>query len=799
MKKSLLNSRLGVSLGVASGLSILAAATPVAAQLEEIVVTAQYREQGLQDVPLSISAVTGEMVTENAIIKVEDLQSVVPNFNYTETGISTQFLIRGIGSGVNQGFEQSVGLYIDGVHYPRGQQARIPFLDLERVEVLRGPQSILFGKNSVAGALNITTAKPTEEFEGSVFVSHEFEYDETIVEGYLSGTIAKGVRGRVAARSRDLDGWIENLTLDTNEPERDETTFRTTFEFDFSDNVFGTLKYERSEFDTLGRNIEIENAQPGPSGLTYPEILVNVFGQDVSNLNVTQDGRRSSNGDISENEMQTLQFDLDWSIGDFELKSITAYQDLDYNEVCDCDFTGANVFTASLNEEYEQISQEFRLTSPVGDKFDYIVGVFLQDSEHRYNDAITVANNSILIPAINARIAGAGDLLGGTEAARNASVDSTVLSAFAQFNWQINDAWRLQLGGRITNEEKDGFRSLSVVPVGGGAITAKEVGASAVYASAFQISSTNLAALGATGEALLAQLGSPTVTGDRDTTEFSPDVKLVWDVNDDTMLYASWARGFKSGGFDFRANNRGASPTAADAFEFDDEEANNFELGGKFKFGSAAELNATVFYTEFDDLQVSIFDGVLGFNVGNAAGAEVYGVELDGRWALNDYVTLSGGMAFTDFEFTDYPNGQCYFGQTPDSVVDGRAFCDYSGLANALVADFSGNLALDFVVPMGDYELNGVTSVFYSDDYQTSAVQDPLGIQDSFAKVDLRLGYGPVDGSWEVALLVKNLTDEITQSYQNDAPLAGSTFGAKTNYTFFSPGRQTSLQLRYNF
>jgi outer membrane receptor protein involved in Fe transport len=168
------------------GLSLLFSGSALAQSnnaLEEIIVTAAYREQGLQDVPVSISAVSGDMLTEAALQKAEDIQFLVPNFTLTETGIGTNAFIRGIGSGINQAFEQSVGTYIDGVHYGRAQQWRSPFLDVERVEVLRGPQSILFGKNSVAGAVNITTARPTEEFEGRVLLSNEFEHNEVIAEG----------------------------------------------------------------------------------------------------------------------------------------------------------------------------------------------------------------------------------------------------------------------------------------------------------------------------------------------------------------------------------------------------------------------------------------------------------------------------------------------------------------------------------------------------------------------------------------------------------------------------------------
>ena len=204
-----------------TGLTLTAGA-PVRAQdvIEEIIVTAQSREQGLQDIPISVSVIPGVKLLESNIQKVQDLQFSVPNFTMTETGISTNIFIRGIGSGINQAFEQSVGYYVDGVHYPRGQQARAPFLDLERVEVLRGPQLILFGKNSVAGALNITTVKPTEVFEGYLTTIYEFGEEEIITEGAVSGPLTDRLRARVAARFRDADGYVRNLTLSRNEPQR---------------------------------------------------------------------------------------------------------------------------------------------------------------------------------------------------------------------------------------------------------------------------------------------------------------------------------------------------------------------------------------------------------------------------------------------------------------------------------------------------------------------------------------------------------------------------------------------------
>ncbi len=242
----------------------------------------------------------------------------------------------------------------------------------------------------------------------------------------------------------------------------------------------------------------------------------------------------------------------------------------------------------------------------------------------------------------------------------------------------------------------------------------------------------------------------------------------------------------------------------ATSFEFDDEEATNYELGGKFVLGGGtAEINAAAFITEFEDLQISIFDGVLGFNVGNAAAADIVGLEIDGRWAAGEYLTISGGFAITDFEFTDFRNGQCYFGRTPDVDLDGDGtpeLCDYSGESNQMLSDFQGNVSFDWLYPMANsWVLNARLDVFYTSKYDASATYDPLLVQDAYTKTDLRLALAADDGAWEVAVLGKNLGDERVLSFGGDTPLAGSTFGAKSNYAFYGQGRTVTLQALFRF
>ena len=282
-------------------------------------------------------------------------------------------------------------------------------------------------------------------------------------------------------------------------------------------------------------------------------------------------------------------------------------------------------------------------------------------------------------------------------------------------------------------------------------------------------------------------------------------MKLVWTASDDLLLYASWARGFKSGGFDFRANNRSVSPTLSDSFAFNDEQATNYEIGGKLSLAdNRAEINFAAFYTKFDDLQISIFDGTLGFNVGNAASAEVMGIEVDGRWAVTDFLTLSGSMAFTDFEFTDFQNGQCFFGATPDVDFDGDGtpeLCDYTGNSNQLVSDFQGLVSSDMRFPIfgGKYEIGNVTDLFFTTEYDASNTFDPALVQDGYVTLNSRISFQPEAGGWQLAFFGRNLTDEQVLQFGGDTPLAGGTFGVKSNYAFYSQGRQLWLQARVDF
>ncbi|MCL6741056.1 TonB-dependent receptor [Sphingomonas sp. RB56-2] len=800
------------------------AADAPAADNGDIVVTARKRSESLQDVPLSIAAVSGELMQQQGIKKLDDLQFKVPNFTMTETGIGSNIAIRGIFSGVNQGFEQSVGTYIDGIHYGRAQQARSPFLDVERVEVLRGPQSILFGKNSIAGALNIISAQPTHDFEGYAQASYQPDGNDWEMLGAVSGPLSDRLRARVAARYHKGDGYIDNLTLDRSEPQRKDWNLRGIVEWDATDNLTINLKAEHGEFDVEGRNIEIYNELPSIStkplfaGRTYAQIL-RLLGADESVLNTVKDGKRSANGDTSDNKSNTYVVTANWETDIGTVTSISGLNKFSYNELCDCDFTGATILTVDLREKYEQFSQEIRLASDTKGKLDYIVGGFFQTSDHSYRDNINIPTNSLLVPVINAQAAGFGTLTGGTRAAREAKVEAKILSAFAQLNYDITDQFRVTVGGRVTHEEKEGDRTLTIQTLAGGDLAGMQaVVAPLVYAQLLNISSTNLATIaGATpappgvtcttpptgvtppqrAAACLAQFGAHPVEGKVSKTGFVPSLTVQYDVNDDVMLYASATKGTKSGGFDFRGNNRGFYPTMEDAFEFSEEKATSFEAGAKTQFlDHRGTFNVAFYHTKIKNLQVSVFDGKLGYVVGNAD-ARTQGIEVDGRFRVTPELTLRGSGALTDFEFTDYPNGQCYPGQASDGTL---GQCDYEGKTNQLVADWQATLAIDWAHQLTDWlELRTTADMFATDGYFLAPTLDPNQVQGSYAKFNMRVALGAPDNRWEIALLGKNLTDKHVVSMGVTTPLSYSTFGAYSQANIVGEGRTFAVQGRLNF
>ena len=328
-----------------------------AQMLEEVVVTAQKRAESLQDVPISVTAIQGDKLQSAGIPNMSAMADNVPNLFISDAAVNTNIFMRGMGSGNNQAFEQSVGMYIDGVYMGRGRQYRSPFVDIERVEVLRGPQGTLFGKNTVAGAINVTTASPDagENFNGSIAISAE-ENGGKIAEGYVSGAVTDTFALRFGGKLRETDGYMKNQFLGTDEPSLDETMYRLTAVWQPTDNLDVNFKYSHSDYDRVGapstaklfldaagRARDVPNASDF-AGIAYAA-MDNFFPDFVAatqkefttykdnNLgfdgNTAQIGR---NPEISQNETDNLVLKVDWDLDGMLFTSITgssSYESLD--------------------------------------------------------------------------------------------------------------------------------------------------------------------------------------------------------------------------------------------------------------------------------------------------------------------------------------------------------------------------------------------------------------------------------------------------------------------------------------
>ena len=757
-------------------------------------VTAQKREESLGDVPISVNVINADTIDAGNINKIADITEYVPNLTMTETGVSTQMYIRGIGSGNNQGFEQSVGQYVDGIYYGRQQQIRAPFFDLQRVEVLRGPQGILFGKNTIAGALNLSTAEPTDELEVDITTLYEFKNDLSEINAVFSGPLSNNLRARLALRGNYESGYINNSNLNRDEPDREDNAARLSLDWDLSPDLNIGLKLESNSFDAIGRQIEIvqDSAAPaGPfTGLNFAQISSGVLGQPA--LDSDLDYRRQSNAaEYSNNQLENLTLDINYDLNGNTLTFLSGYVSYDFNERCDCDYTPSDVFEVGLSEDYEQFSQEIRLSSPTGGEVEWVAGAYLQSSEMNSTEAIDIPATSVLgsLALLNPALALMSNLP-GTGARRLNTHDADLWALFAQGSWYATDNLRLTVGARYTSEDKDAFRQIDILDLATGSITANPL-APITYNEIFALHSVQT--LGYT--AVSTGITSPghSLNGNRSESQFTPLINVQWNASDDTMYYANYSRGFKAGGFDARANN-------PFSFEFEDEETDSFELGMKSLLADGrAEINAALFFTDYEDLQVSQFDGALGFNVGNANETQVRGIEIDGRFAISEALTLSYAYSYLDFEFKDFRNGNCYNYQTPNGdVVNGIPLCNFTGLRGQYTPSSNLSLFFDYTRSLGNnLDFFSNLNLNYSGSQNIHDNLDPQYKIDSQTRVNLRLGVR--NDNWHFAFVGKNLTDEDVLTYAGNVPISASVFGTNTFYAFVDRPRQYALEIGFHY
>lgn len=799
-------SALAMGIGMVSGGGFVYADEASPFQLEEIVVTAQKRTQSLSDVPVSVSAVSGDKISDAGITDLADLSALVPNFQKAELALGSVIAIRGISSGINQGFEQSVVQYVDEVAMGRAPLARAPFMDLSRVEVLRGPQNVLFGKNSIGGALSLSTNLPTEELEGSIRLEYEPEYETQTTQFVLSGPLSDSVRGRIALRYYEDDGYFKNSVSGEDEANREDYTARGVVEWDVNDSVSTLLKYEYNKYDLSGRGEEITEtiANPLPASPTNPFGGLD-YGQAVDalgfltgqNVGGGEDGknnfrRNTTFSEFSDTKSDNYTFTVNWEAEEFSFTSVTSYLSYETDELVDADGTGADLFSLTQKEDYEQFSQEIRFVSPGGETFDWIVGGYYQDWELDYDSDFVTDDENVFTALAQLNPASGLDALESVLSRSEYSGDSETAALFGQVTWNIVDDFRITVGGRYTVEEKRASRKVNFFNAETGQFDFNQaIGASLVFGVDYENLGRAVEEIGGTVPGLPG-VSFPIHNLDEDRTErlFTPTIIAEWDVSDSALTYFNWSKGAKAGGFDARGNR-------ASNFEYEDESVTSYEIGVKHVgWDGRIETNLALFYIDYEDLQVSQFDGTLGFVVGNAAEATSQGLELDGRFQMTEELLLSYSMAYLDFEFDDYSTAAC--GERELLRDPSTSICDRTGSSNTYSPEWTASTTLDYSTPLSsNVEFRATLDVSYVDDQLVDPLLESEGYADSYTKVGLRLALEAE--SWGLALVGKNLTDETIVNASGSVPLGRELFGSPAFSSYLGRPRTVSVQAAYYF
>lgn len=763
-----------LSLAIAA-ISSAAATSAQQLQLEEVVVTAQKRAQSLQDVPVAVTAISGDKIVEAGILDLQDLTSYVPNvvmFNEPGGGSPGRIYIRGIGSGNNSAFEQSAGSFVDGIYAGRTRQFLVPFLDVASVEVLKGPQGVLFGKNTVAGAMIMNSARPTTSLEGDVRGSYEFEYGSEEYAGMVSGPLGDRVSGRLAGKFQKFDGYMDNLVRDTEEPEVENTAIRGSLIWDASDAVEVYTKLEYAEQETVGSNTQLTSTAGNFRGLIdHVDVITPLEDARFDDRNTL----RSWNEEGTETESLNGLLQIDWDTNGLVLTSLTGYSEYESDFTLDGDTSDYLFIEQGQFEDFEQISQEFRLTSPGGERLDYILGIYLEAQELTIDtptDISLVALSAANVP---------GSPVPPYELGQRPTYeqDSETAAAFGELTWRFADNWSITGGLRYAYDEKEATLITRTTDI-------------------FEREQTDNPVLIGVASQLLNRTDGA-LDDDRSTDNISYSLNLTWDYSDNGMAYLRTARGFKSGGF-----NPNVPDVDPDKFEYEDEEVNSLELGAKMTLlDGAASLNMAAFYTELTDLQVSSFlDSA--FIVGNAAESTSQGVELEGRWQAAPFLDFALSVAYLDSTYDDFPGAPCTAAQlaTDDPVAAGcegwtasnpsAGTTNLAGETAGRAPEWTGTFITNLTLPVGDAMIfRGSLDLLFEDEL---GEEPNPNYQDSYTKVNARLALASVNETWAVALVGKNLTDE-------------TTFGNGFGVGFFSgswaknrqPPRTVALDLSYRF
>ncbi|WP_372781777.1 TonB-dependent receptor [Litorivivens sp.] len=764
--------------------------------IEEVVVTAQKTEQSLQEVPVSVSTLSGELMQSAAISDVQDLVQYTPNVKFSTASSEPIASIRGFGTGAGgRGFESPVGIVIDDVFYGRTSYVNDGVFDLDRVEVLRGPQGALFGKNTIAGVMSFTTVQPHWERRGRLSATGSSLAGRKL-EGGVSLPLVDGVlTSRLSFRTNEQELGIYNSTTD-HEIAQDDYSARAQLLWQISEAAELHLNVWGSERDLNGFTRQLLKATDQSLSEFReidPETEADGFDE---NLSTNEPGFR-------ERKTRSVSLKGKWrpdfeAVYNAELTAIISHGDIDMPFLFDADYSPIDFITAGTRgpENQHHNALELRFTGATaapfgwGEGLEFVSGLFYQEASLEISQVIT-ANVSNFSRYLEAGALGAPDLpadlvtnlvaLQSIVGDQIESVDSYTLTnstteaLFGQLIWSLNPLWDVTAGLRLGRERKD----------------------TEVYSQ--HSGETQIAKPVLSQEDFVANRS-------RKENEVSPKLAVSWHASDEVSVFATVSKGFKSGGYQ-------AAPVNSESLEFDDERALSREAGVKMRLlqGSLV-MNATLYQTDFENLQVIDFDGT-NFITKNAANAQSKGFELDFLWLPPwEPLTFAGSVGLSRARYTDYPCApaaqegenkpaarQCDPNNRdadPTNDSDASTYQDLSGRELAYAPEVSWSLSPSLKFPVADgLLLVAGFDLLHQGDYYLEADLDENSFREATTKVNLRLGLADSHERWHVIFHAKNVNGVQEIGSMADQPLlAGNYIG----YSLYDEPVY-SVDVRYQF
>lgn len=747
--------------------------TGLSITLNDVVVTAQKREQHLEDVPTSVQVVeTVEYNLHSNNLPEKDNHILSAHFG--ESIVSPTLFIRGMGTPPGIGLEQSVAIFIDDVYFGRSAQSLLPLYDVERIEVMRGPQSTYFGQNAIAGAVNVINRKPDDSASGYVFftVGSDGEYNQSFAYGApVSDTLSL----RFATHFSQLEGYL-NDGLGGEAPERGSESFRFSGLWTPIEDFSLDFKLEQRSLNEQGPIYQLQDCKEGAltactlamndpnlnvdlsprsdtvymGGRVAAPPIINFNGVDLPTIDYSsvtsifdQDQRKI------ESQSALLKSQYDWD--NFSLTSVSAVSRYYNDDWVDIDGTPYALLEFYGEEDYEQWSQELRLASTTAESLDWMFGLYYQ-----YSD---VGSGNTLFSAFDNSIPS----IGGATSTQNNEKDHWA-SAFLALNYHFNDRLSANIGARYTYVKK----------------TAK----STVFGADLDPN------VNAIPELDKIRSGNKVSFNDGN---FNTSFGLQWYADADTMLYGQYSESFKAGGF----GGVGDIQNPGNIHVFDSEVAKSVELGMKRSlFDSSVDLNIALFNTNYSDLQVSTIDGSQsGFLVNNAADASSLGLELETAWHVSERLSLSFSAAFMNAKYDSFSGSACNPEEIRNSECGENGTRDRKGDSLLYAPDWQLALQTYYQHPLNDsLNLSLMTHVSYKDDYVAGVSYSDAAIQDRHENVDFRLALQPFTSSWQVALYGKNITD---QRALDD--LTTSILHQEENFATYTRGSSYGVEGRFDF